>query len=188
MKIKSQTAEELVLTDSTKGAFWLLSLFVLIGLYLGYNAFLKHESLIISLFFIIVGMGAILISENRIVRINKSSGKITIQKKSFLRNSINIIDISEVEQVHLHLYPQYSNSVGNNSTNISNVIMMRQLNLYLKNGNSIPLEKATGKMQTMGTNIEDGGQKGVSEGILLSRFLNVPFQIIDSGQPFIPKS
>ena len=66
--------------------------------------------------------------------------------------------------------------------------MMSQINLYLKNGNSIPLEKASGKMQNIGASIETSGQKGVSEGILISTFLSIPFQIIDSGQSFISKS
>lgn len=187
MKIKNQSAEEIVFTDAVTAIPWFCSIFIIVGIYLGYDAHTKHESLVFSLAFIVLGIGTFLISQNRIVRINKSSGKITIQTKSVIKNTITTVDIAQVEQIHLQLYPQYSNSNRNNTTNVSNVIMMSQLNLYLKNGSSIPLERATGKMQSIGTNLETSGQKGVTEGIQLSTFLNIPFQIIDSKNVFIPK-
>ncbi|MGD0870128.1 MAG: hypothetical protein ABSB88_11295 [Bryobacteraceae bacterium] len=183
MKIISQSADELVLQEGSATGIAIGVVFVMVGACVGY--FLHSSSPIviwIALAVVVIGIAAVLFSASITVHANKTSGRISYQKKRLIGGQDSTYAIADVLRIETRKQWRVQNSppTGNQNASIPQPVLVWQSVIVFKDGRELPLDhQKTSSTTTIGPAVLMGGQGAeVAIATQVANFLSVPFQEI----------
>jgi len=183
MKIISQSADELVLTEGGAQGIAVGAAFVIAGVLGGY--FLHRSSPLaiwIALAVVAVGLGAIAFSSSITVAANKTSGQISYQKKRLIGGRNSTYAIADILRIETRKQWRVDNtpSSGNRQASLPQPVLVARSVIVFKDGRELPLDhQKTSSSMSVGSAVLMGGQGAeVAIANRVASFLSVPFQEI----------
>lgn len=185
MKIKTRSYDQITLVDKNIFGLFIGVVFIFVGCIIGYRTIsngANSKELILAIVFAVLGFVATFFSKNIYTNINKTSGEITIKRKSVYKNNKSVYSIRDVAQIQLRQTLSNSNSssrVGSIHVGQPQTLLINEIVLLLKDGTSTPLNTPTGGKQTiLGTRINPIEGKLMSIAIEIATFLGIPYQTV----------
>ena len=183
MKIVSQSAEELILKEGSASGIVAGAVLVIAGPLVWY---FLHESnpvvIWIALGLVVVGAIVILMSSSITVVANKTSGKLSYEKKRLTGGQSSAYAIADVFRIETRKQWQIQNTQapGNQGGSMPQPMLVAQSVIVFKDGRELALDhQKTSSSTSVGGAVIMGGQ-GAETAIAaqVAKFLNVPFQEI----------
>jgi Tfp pilus assembly PilM family ATPase len=183
MKITSQSAEELVLKEGSASGIVVGAVLVIGGPVVWY--FLHQSNPVvmwIALGMVVLGVIVILMSSSITVIANKTSGKLSYEKKRLTGGQSSTYAIADVFRIETRKQWQIQNTQapGNQGGSMPQPMLVAQSVIVFKDGRELALDhQKTSSSTSVGGAVIMGGQ-GAETAIAaqVAKFLNVPFQEI----------
>jgi hypothetical protein len=183
MKIVSQSAEELVLTEGGAQGIAVGVALVIAGALGGY--FLHGSSPIaiwIALAAAAAGLAVIALSSSITVAANKTSGQLSYRKKRLIGEQNSTYGIADILRIETRRQWRVENTppAGNRQASMPQPVLVAQSVIVFKDGRELPLDhQKTSSSTSVGSVVLMGGQgKEVAMANRVASFLGVPFQEI----------
>ncbi len=186
MKIINQTENELILKDGSFSNIFIGIIFCLIGIFLGYQSYGTNEMLSLGMgaIFFIIGIFLILKNSTITVDFSKLNNKFSYQKKSLIKNEINVYNFSDVTRIETRKQWEARNSSSErNGISTSRQVLVSQSIIVFKDGIELPLDSQKDSSGNIGllntTSVLMGGSS--KENFIANQvaiFIGVPFQEI----------
>lgn len=172
MKIVKETPNLMILKDRNIVTFFIGTFFCLIGLLLIiFPDFIKEKPpLLLSIFFILMGLFSIFKAKITTVSLNKGINKLSLERKTIMSRKKEEYKLDEIKEVELQ-QQVYSHRSGGHDYGMRRQGYSYNLVLVLNNGQAISLP-SSGRVVIMGKQI--GGEQQIGKRI--SEFLNIPFK------------
>jgi hypothetical protein len=183
MKITSQSAEELVLTEGGTTGIIVGAVFVIGGPVAWYLFHASNPVVIwIALGMVAIGLLIILMSSSITVRANKTSGQLFYEKKRLTgaqNSTYAIADIFRIE-TRKQWKIQNTQAPGNQGGNMPQPVLVAQSVIVFKDGRELALDhqKNSSTTTVCGAMIMSGQGAETAIAAQVAKFLNVPFQEI----------
>jgi hypothetical protein len=183
MKITSQSADELALSEGSMSGMIAGAVFLVAGVLAG--IFLRHSNSValwIGLALVVVGIAVILFSSSITLVINKTRGQVAYSKKRLVGGESSTYPISDIFRIETRKQWQLQNTgqSGNQGGATPQQVLVAQSVMVFKNGRELALDhRKTSPSTTVGGMVLMGGQ-GAETAIAaqVAKFLDVPFQEI----------
>lgn len=183
MKITSQSADELILTEGGTSGIIVGTVFVIAGPAAWY---VFHDSgpLVkwIALGMLVIGLAVILMSSSITVRANKTSGQLFYEKKRLTGAQNSTYPIAEVFRIETRKQWKIENTQAPNNQggNMPQPVLMAQSVIVFKDGRELALDHQKNSSSTTvgGATIMSGQGAETAIAAQVAKFLNVPFQEI----------
>lgn len=180
MKIISQSDQELVLQEGGASGIAIGAVFVVAGLAVA--IFLRASNtyaIWIALALAIVGIVAICLSSSITVGANKTTGKLSYQKKRLIGAQDTTYAIADVLRIETRKQWRVDNSppAGNQNVSVPQPVLVWQSVIVFKDGRELPLDHQKTSSQTSVGNVVLMGGQGAEVAIAarVAEFLQVPF-------------
>jgi hypothetical protein len=180
MKIASQTANELVLTEGSASGLIVGAVFIIVGVLA--ELFLRHNGAVVTwigLAMIAVGIAVVLFSSSIRVAINKTSGQVAYQKKRMLGGRSATYPIADIFRIETRKQWQRQDT-GQSGNSTPQQVLEAQSVMVFRDGRELPMDhQKTSSSTSVGGVALMGGQGGETAiAAQVAAFLNVPFQEI----------
>ena len=183
MKIVSQSAEELVLTESGAQGIAIGVALVVAGALGGY--FLHASSpfaIWIALAAAVAGLAVIAFSSSITVAANKTRGQLSYRKKRLIGEQNSMYAIADILRIETRRQWRVENTppTGNRQASMPQPVLVAQSVIVFKDGRELPLDhQKTSSSTSVGSVVLMGGQgKEIAMANRVASFLGVPFQEI----------
>lgn len=183
MKITSQSANELVLTEGSATGIAIGAVFAIAGVFIGYRYHAANSMVIwIALAVVVVGLAVILLSSSITVTANKATGQLLYQKKRLIGGKDTTYAIADIFRIETRKQWQIQNRAesGNPGDTMPQPVLVAQSVIVFQDGRELALDhQKTSSTTSVGSVVLMGGQ-GAETAIAarMAGFLNVPFQEI----------
>jgi ABC-type transport system involved in multi-copper enzyme maturation permease subunit len=184
MKIIQKTENELIAKEGKSFGVFIGSAFVLAGLFIMYSTDFhgSDNSLIVRVaipsLFIIVGLAAVLFSSSVLITINKLTGQINYEKKSFVKQDVKTYAISDVLQVELRRTWKMEQTGSSSQGNLKQHKVLVSTSFFvLKNGGELFLSQEEHTSPVGALVFGQNGKSGSDAEI--AAFLGVEFKVLD---------
>ncbi len=183
MKITSQSADELVLTEGGTSGIIVGAAFVIAGP-VGWYLFRESSPIVIwiALGVVVLGIAVILMSSSITVRANKTSGQLFYEKKRLTGAQNSTYPIADVFRIETRKQWRIQNTQppGNQGGNMPQPELVAQSVIVFKDGRELALDHQKNSSKTSVGGVTVMGGQGAETAIAaqVAKFLNVPFQEI----------
>lgn len=183
MKITTQTADEMVLTEGSASGIVVGSLIAIAGVAAAY--FLRPQTqyaIWIGLAAVVLGIIVVLLASSITIHANRTTGQLNYQKKRLIGTKNATYAIADIFRIETRKQWQMQNTPpnGNQGTQIQQPQLVSQSVIIFKNGNQLALDHQKNSAQIgVGSTVLMGGQGAeTAMAARVAKFLDVPFEEI----------
>ena len=183
MKITSQSADELVLTEGSTSGMIVGAVLIVAGVLAG--IFLRQSNSIaiwIGLALVVVGIVVILFSSSITLVVNKTRGQVAYSKKRLVGGQSSTYPIGDIFRIETRKQWQLQNTgqSGNQSGSTPQQVLVAQSVMVFKDGRELALDHQKTSSSTSVGGVTLLGGQGAETAIAaqVAKFLDVPFQEI----------
>lgn len=183
MKIISQSTDELVLQEGGASGIAIGAVMVVAGVLVAYfEHAAKPFTIWIALALVLVGVGVVLLSSSITVNANKTSGRLSYEKKRLMGGQTSSYAIADILRIETRKQWRVENTpnAGNQDGSVPQQVLMAQSVIVFKDGRELALDhQKNSSTMSVGPAVLMGGMgTEVALANRMATFLNVPFQEI----------